>query len=465
MLDQEKAFDSVSWDTIRKTFRAMGFGPHMCAWVDVLCNSSAPVTRTLRINGELSEEFNVCAGVPQGDIWSPICFACIMEPLARMIEDPQAGLPGIVVGGIHYRISLYADDTVCFLSDPPTEIPLLWALIRRFERATGLRVNDTKTEAVALGASRYTDPASLDADNISWAREGEYIVCLGAPVGYKFDLFVFWMKKYRTFKGRLARWSHRTFMLPTESRIPLASAMLLSLFWFNVQTLAPSQVVATFVQQDIDRFIWKRASSASANEEGAASDFRRWIRKSSAILNRKLGGLSAPDWDSQVGALQAYWLVRYLGPAHAPWKPLLDYWLTDSTDTFAREIILSSTPTPLLLARLLPSPHNGCTSVKQRKAAAPPVLHFWRAALSQFRLLTWKSSPSGPAALATPVFSSPHHTPPLVHVKYWRTKCGIEHIRDMWNFETNTYWTLSELAATLTPPTRKSISTALPIGH
>ena len=359
-------------------------------------------------------------------------------------------------------------------------LPKMWELVRRFEKATGLRVNDTKTEGVALGAARYLPSSTLDAQvlnpdgsqvlnpdgspsgRIKWAREGEYIVCLGAPIGYRFDIHEFYMTKYRKFKGKLARWSHRTFMLPTETRIPLASAMLLSLFWFNVQTLVPSRSVATFIQQDIDRFIWKRSPNTKADEEGAPTDYRRWIRKQSATLHRKVGGLSIPDWDAQVGATQAYWLVRYLGPAQASWKPLLDFWLVDHTDSFGREIILSSTPTRLLLARLLPSPSPGLSSMKQRLAAASPALHFWRAALSQFRLLTWKQAASGPSALAIPVFSSQIHAPPAVHTKYWSTKCGIVHIRDMWNFATNTFWTIPELAESLTPPGRLSPSTTLP---
>ena len=431
----------------------MGFGPNICRWVGILCNSNTPLTRFLRINGQLSEPFHICSGVPQGDIWSPICFACIMEPLARMIKSPSSGIRGINVGGIQYRISLYADDTVIFLSDPRTEIPKMWTLIRRFEKATGLRVNDTKTEGVTLGATRFLDPSLLDSQVITWAKEGEYITCLGAPIGYRFDVFEFYSKKYRKFKSKLARWSHRTFMLPTESRIPLASAMLLSLFWFNAQTLVPSRQIATFVQQDIDRFIWKRSPNTKADEDGAATDYRRWIRKQSATLHRKVGGLSVPDWDSQVGAIQANWLVRYLGPAQATWKPLLDHWLTDRTDSFGREVILSSIPTRLLLARLLPSASPTLSTMKSRLAAAPPVLHFWRAALSQFRRLSWKQAPSGPSALAIPVFSSPLHPPPQIHTRYWRSTCGIEHIRDLWNFETNTFWTVTELAGSLTPPT------------
>ena len=69
-----------------------------------------PLKRQLRINGELSEPFHICSGVPQGDVWSPICFACIMEPLTRMIKAPSSGIRGITVGGIQYVISLYADD-------------------------------------------------------------------------------------------------------------------------------------------------------------------------------------------------------------------------------------------------------------------------------------------------------------------------------------------------------------------
>ena len=117
MLDQEKAFDSVSWDTTRRVFKAMGFGPNICRWVSILCNSDTPLTRQLRINGELSEPFHIRSGVPQGDVFSPICFACIMEPLARMIQSPSSGITGITVGGIRYIISLYADDTVIFLTE------------------------------------------------------------------------------------------------------------------------------------------------------------------------------------------------------------------------------------------------------------------------------------------------------------------------------------------------------------
>ena len=452
MLDQEKAFDSISWDTIRRSFRAVGFGDELCTWIDTLYNTDLPFLRSLRINGEKSSPFQVLSGVPQGDIASPIIFALLMEPLARMIEA-ENNLPGLVVNGHRYKISLYADDCVIFLNNPISELSHMWKIIRRFESATGLRINDSKTEGVALGSCRHLPPSSLDSHLIKWCLEGSYIKCLGAPIGYNFDPHDFWMGKYRTFKGRLARWSHRAFMIPIENRIPLTSTMLLSLFWYNCQTFLPSRLLSTFIQQDIDRFIWKKAPKSVASEDGADHDYRRWMRKQSAILGHRLGGLGAPDWDSQVGAIQAHWIIRYLSPAQASWKPLLDYWLIDRADPFGREIVLSSIPTRLLLARLLPSVSSDRpSSIKTRISNAPPTIHFWRTALSQFRKLNWENTTtSGPSALAIPVFSSPSHPKPQVDEKYWRTKCFIEHIRDLWCFETQDFWTLEALAGTLSP--------------
>ena len=83
-------------------------------------------------------------------------------------------------------------------------------------------------------------------------------------------------------------------------------------------TLTPSAHIATFIQQDIDRFIWKRnPHDMTSEEDGSQHDYRRWMKAKTAILNKKLGGLGIPDWDSQVGAIQAHYIVRYLGPSQA----------------------------------------------------------------------------------------------------------------------------------------------------
>ena len=130
------------------------------------------------------------------------------------------------------------------------------------------------------------------------------------------------------------------------------------------------------------------------------------------------------------------WVVRMLGPANPMWKPLLDHYLLDPSSSHRREEILTTTPTKVLLARLLSSEGD---SVKARLANSHPVLHFWRAAVRAFRKLEWREHTHlrlGHRVLATSIFSSPHFPPPSLHSKltsrWWQRCCGIQHVRDLW---------------------------------
>ena len=143
--------------------------------------------------------------------------------------------------------------------------------------------------------------------------------------------------------------------------------MLLSIFWYNVQTTLPSAQIVLFIKQDIVRFVWKRDPTIKEGESlpalhqnvtlGAPTKgVRRWIRRDAAINRKTEGGIRETDVDVQIGAIQAAALVRYIGPAQAPWKPLLDHYLVDEQSAFGREVILSAAPTRDLLNRLLPPP-------------------------------------------------------------------------------------------------------------
>ena len=81
-LDQEKAFDRASWKTLHTAFEAIGFGPNLCKWISTIYSISSPLRRRIRVNGELSEEYLIRCGVPQGDSASPIAFIILMEGLA-----------------------------------------------------------------------------------------------------------------------------------------------------------------------------------------------------------------------------------------------------------------------------------------------------------------------------------------------------------------------------------------------
>ena len=59
-LDQEKAFDRVSWSFLHATLRSMGFGPSFISWVELFYNN---VRRSVNVNGNITKSFPLSRGV------------------------------------------------------------------------------------------------------------------------------------------------------------------------------------------------------------------------------------------------------------------------------------------------------------------------------------------------------------------------------------------------------------------
>ena len=200
----EKAFDRVSWDFLRRSLKALGFGPDFIKWISLMYNNNPehPITRTIRVNGYESDSLNIKSGVAQGCSLSPLLFLCIAEGFSRLMES-EKGPDGILIGGSEFNLSQYADDTVVLLRDPLTGIPRLIALLDIYCKATGMLVNPKKTEGVTLGADTIKTPNQHPDFPIQWAAQGSYIIGLGLPIGNNFDELDFWKSKYNKFKSRI----------------------------------------------------------------------------------------------------------------------------------------------------------------------------------------------------------------------------------------------------------------------
>jgi hypothetical protein len=75
-------------------------------------------------------------------------FALCLNPLLRILDD---NLPGIQLGRRDSKTAViaYADDITIFLTSP-TDIPVVQDAIRRYETASGARLNTRKSKAIAL---------------------------------------------------------------------------------------------------------------------------------------------------------------------------------------------------------------------------------------------------------------------------------------------------------------------------
>ena len=113
-LDQEKAFDCVDHAFLMLTLAKFGFGPNFCKWISLFYNS---VFSRIICNGKLTAPIFLGRGVRQGCPLSPLLYVLVSEVLSTQIRNCEEiegfRLPG--AGGLHFKISQYADDATNFV--------------------------------------------------------------------------------------------------------------------------------------------------------------------------------------------------------------------------------------------------------------------------------------------------------------------------------------------------------------
>ena len=101
--------------------------------------------------GHLSSFFNIQRGCRQGDPLSPYLFVICAEFLAAKIKKNE-NIKGIIINGIEFKISQYADDTSVILDGTETSLNHTLTELSHFSQISGLKVNFDKTQLVWIGA-------------------------------------------------------------------------------------------------------------------------------------------------------------------------------------------------------------------------------------------------------------------------------------------------------------------------
>ena len=152
-LDFEKAFDLVEWNYIQKCLEATNFGLHLRQWVYVFYHN---ISSCVLNNGHPSEPFLLERGVRQGCSLSGMLFVIAIEVLAQNIRRSKM-IKGIEIehnGSQEIKLSQNADDTTARSSDIDSVMPL-FELLGLFERCSGLKINELKSELLWLGSWRH----------------------------------------------------------------------------------------------------------------------------------------------------------------------------------------------------------------------------------------------------------------------------------------------------------------------
>ena len=285
-----------------------------------------PPKRRIYANGYYSDWFDIKSGVAQGCPVSPLLFLIIAQAL-RVAMDEE-GVEGISIGDIIAKISQFADDTTLILRDTDQLKPAFSA-IHKWCMATGMRENLKKREGLALGSyrtqRRFTPGSRTQHEyikSIKWAQEGQWVISLGVPIGNDLDHTAWWRKKIEAVRIIANKWKNiarRGYF----GRSLVTQAMYYGRYRFWLWSLAVPQSAVNAMQVDADRLQW--AKDPVLND--LPKRIRRCVAHRTAIGPRTKGGLNEMLWSDHVKAIQAQVVMRYLHPAKALWKEVLDVML------------------------------------------------------------------------------------------------------------------------------------------
>ena len=126
-LDYTKAFDSVNFSFIHKTFDLFNFGENFKTWIKIIFSGGKSCISN---NGFISESFEIERSTRQGDPISPLIFILCLEILfVKIRSDPN--IQGISIVKDEIKLTAYADDSSYFMRNIESA-ELLLGLIEKF---------------------------------------------------------------------------------------------------------------------------------------------------------------------------------------------------------------------------------------------------------------------------------------------------------------------------------------------
>ena len=85
-VDMSKAYDWVEWAFLEAMMYKLGFAR---SWAKLVMKCVTSVRYSIKVNGELSQQFAPSRGLRQGDTSSPYLFAICVEGLSALLNETQ----------------------------------------------------------------------------------------------------------------------------------------------------------------------------------------------------------------------------------------------------------------------------------------------------------------------------------------------------------------------------------------
>ena len=285
-LDYTKAFDSVEFSAIHKTFEVFNFGDYFRRWIQILFKGG---TSCVANNGFISSAFPIERSTRQGDPISPLIFILVLEILFISIRE-NTNIEGITVLKSEIKLTSYADDATYFLKNR-ISAEILLSKIAEFSKVSGLEINKSKSECLLLDFEMH-----LSSDELCGIPVVENVKILGHYFGKNKIICDYqnFYSKLSKFERITAVWKQRG--LTIVGRNLLINSLLNTLFLFNAQVEIPPCDFIKIAEAKNKDFLWNGGVAKIAHH--------------SLIGDYDQGGIRYKDIATTIKSLCLKFLVR-----------------------------------------------------------------------------------------------------------------------------------------------------------
>ncbi|MEM6737394.1 MAG: reverse transcriptase domain-containing protein [Bacteroidota bacterium] len=250
-IDFRKAFDTISIEFLKETFKAFGFGPYFNKWISIILQDRMACVKN---GGYISRDFAMQRGVRQGCPVSPMLFVLAAEILALKIRQ-DAEIMGLSIDNTKFVVKQYADDTTFFLKNSK-ELKRVLNKINEFSRFSGLSLNNSKTNLMTLGQNSTMDTKRFGFNYVTEIK----------ILGIFFSKNTCASKNKKNWEGRieklkrtLASWGKRD--LSIIGKITILKAYGISQFVYVLQSLFLPEDIIKEITRICFNYIWKKKTT------------------------------------------------------------------------------------------------------------------------------------------------------------------------------------------------------------
>ena len=189
-IDLSKAYDSVNREALMAVLRKYGVPGHTVSLVEQMY---AGTWCRVKLEGEVSERFEVQTGVRQGCVLSPILFNCYMDNIMREASESLGGGINIsyntskglyltyrdaVEGSTTVQEVLYADD-LALVAEQRQDLQGMLSVVDMVCKKWGMAISIEKSKVLAVGGGEVTAPICLNNQTL---EEVESFTYLGSSI-------------------------------------------------------------------------------------------------------------------------------------------------------------------------------------------------------------------------------------------------------------------------------------------